>query len=50
MSKRKFIKAILMQYSGIVGAGIFILPYLFFYSNFISLVLVDRYCSFYDGS
>lgn len=34
MSKRKFIKAILMQYSGIVGAGIFILPYLFFYSNF----------------
>jgi len=34
MINKKFIKAVLMQYSGIVGAGIFILPYLFYHSNF----------------
>lgn len=31
---RKFLKAILMKYSGIVGAGIFILPFIFNKSNF----------------
>ena len=31
---RTFFKAILMQYSGIVGAGIFVLPFVFSYSNF----------------
>jgi len=34
MITRKFVKAVLMQYSGIVGAGMFILPYLFYHSNF----------------
>jgi amino acid permease len=31
---KTFLKATLMQYSGIVGAGIFVLPYVFYYSNF----------------
>ncbi|MDP4010071.1 MAG: hypothetical protein Q8P53_03785 [Candidatus Shapirobacteria bacterium] len=30
----KFIKAVFLQFSGIVGAGIFVLPYLFYHSDF----------------
>ncbi|MPM15322.1 hypothetical protein SDC9_61690 [bioreactor metagenome] len=30
----KFLKAVFQQFSGIVGAGIFALPFIFYYSNF----------------
>lgn len=37
----KFFKAVFQQFSGIVGAGIFALPFIFYYSNFyLAVVLV----------
>ncbi len=36
----KLVKAIFLQFSGIVGAGIFTLPYLFYHSNFIFSVFL----------
>lgn len=39
----KFAKAVFQQFSGIVGAGIFALPFIFYYSNFylaVKLVLI----------
>jgi amino acid permease len=38
--KNKFVQAVLLQYSGIVGAGIFALPYLFASANFAYALLV----------
>lgn len=38
--KLNFFKAIFLQFSGILGAGIFALPYLFYYSNFTFATVV----------